>query len=128
MNYVLDTDVLIEIFRGNTVVRDQVWDLRRQGHTLCYSPVTRAELFAGLRAGEEMLVAQILARLACLLIDSDVGEKAGRYMNAHRASHNLEIADALVASSTVLAGAELITFNARHYPMTELKLHHLARS
>jgi len=127
LRYLLDTDVLIEVFRDNVTVHDQIWQLRHNGHVLCYSPVTRAEVFASLRPGEEVPVAQILARLTCMVIDGPVGEQAGRFLNTYRGSHGLKIGDALIAASAVLAEADLITFNEKHYPMPEIKLHRLKR-
>ena len=127
MRYVLDTDVLIEMARNNTVVSEQIRQLRHGGHSLCYSPVTRAEIYAGLRPGEETSTAQLLARFTCLSIDASVGEQAGLYMRKHSSSYGLEVADALIAASCVLADAALITFNVRHYPMPDLEFHHLKR-
>jgi predicted nucleic acid-binding protein len=128
VRYVLDTDVLIEIFRNNRLVHDAVGRLRQDGHVLCYSPVTRAEIYAGLRPGEETDTAWVLSRLTCLVIDAPVGEKAGYYIQTFRRSHSLRIGDALIAASTVLAGAHLITFNARHYPMPDIRIHHMQRT
>jgi hypothetical protein len=127
VRYLLDSDVLIEILRGNAVVGAQILNLRQDGHTLCYSPVTRAEIYGGLRPGEEELTAQLLARLLCLPIDASVGEQAGRFLRLYRRSLNLEIADALVAAASALSDSALITFNVKHYPMPDLTFHHLQR-
>ncbi len=127
MRYLLDTDIFIEMFRANKLVHDQISQLRKDGHVLLYSPVTRAEIFSGLRAGEEMLTAQILSRMACVVIDERIGEKAGRYMQTFRSSHGIQLGDALIAASATETDASLITFNDRHYPMPEMKRHRLQR-
>ena len=128
MRYLLDTDVIIEMLRRNAAVRDQVKHLRHTGNVLCYSPVTQAELFAGMRPGEEIPTGHLLACMECLNIDGPVGEKAGLYLRTFRSSHRLQIGDALIAASAALADAALITFNARHYPMPDISFHSLLRS
>ncbi len=128
MKYLLDTDVLIEIFRNNAWVRDAIAHLRRGGHVLSYSPVTRAEIYAGMREGEELAIEQFLSRLTCAISDAQVGELAGRYLRTYRSSHALQMGDALIASTAVLMDAALITFNTRRYPMPNLRLHMIQRS
>jgi predicted nucleic acid-binding protein len=49
-------------------------------------------------------------------------------MHDFRASHGLTIGDAMIAATSVLNGAALITFNARHYPMPDIAFHRLQRS
>lgn len=127
MRYLIDTDVFVEMFSANMLVHEQISQLRRDGHVLLYSPVTRAEIYSGLRAGEEMATAQILSRMTCLDIDERIGEKAGRYMQTFRSSHGIQLGDALIAASATETDASLITFNDRHYPMPEIKRHRLQR-
>jgi predicted nucleic acid-binding protein len=52
--------------------------------------------------------------------DTVVGRRAGDYLQRYRKSHNVELADALIAASAVERNAMLWTRNRKHYPMKEL--------
>jgi len=113
---ILDSDVLIEILRGN--LRTSGWTAAQAstGETLRYSPVSRAEIGAGMRAGEEEGIAALFAGLDAVTIDSTTGELAGERLRRYRASHALELGDALIGASAQQHGERLATFNRRHYP------------
>ena len=58
---ILDSDVLIEILRSNPRTARWVTAQASSGEALRYSPVSRAEIGAGMRAGEEMGIAALFA-------------------------------------------------------------------
>ncbi len=89
---------------------------------LFYTPVAKAELYHGLRPGEEDATARLFASLRCLPITDEVGEQAGRYLAAYHRSHALEIPDALVAASARIHRASLFTLNRKHFPMKDIRL------
>ncbi|MDI6704386.1 MAG: type II toxin-antitoxin system VapC family toxin [bacterium] len=124
MNYLLDTDVIIEILRKNIIhLIKKLKELSRQGNLICYSPVTKAEIYHGLRPNEENKVANFFSQLECLPVDSEIGEKAGYYLKTYRKSHNLQLGDALIAATAFCKKACLFTLNIRHYPMTEIEFY-----
>jgi predicted nucleic acid-binding protein len=126
--YLLDTDVIIEILRSREGIVSQVEELFSAGHNLFYSPISKAEIYQGIRKGEELNTARFFDQLDCLVIDDEIGEKAGSYLKIFRKSHNLELADALIAASASQAKATLFTFNRRHYPMKDIKFYPRAQS
>ena len=119
----IDTDVLIEYLRGNEKVVSKVAALYKNEQRLCYSPVTRAEIVVGLRKGEEEITMRLFGLMDCLTISEDAGQKAGEYMKRFRASHNVEIADALIAATAHRHGVSLWTFNGKHYPMKDIEFY-----
>ncbi|MBU0701712.1 type II toxin-antitoxin system VapC family toxin [bacterium] len=123
MKYLLDSDVIIEILRENTKVAAQLRELYLRGNIFCYSPVTKAEIYHGIRSGEENKTANFFAQLECILIDAKIGEKAGTYLKSYRKSHGVQLGDALIAASSFYSKAYLITFNEKHYPMKDITLH-----
>ena len=127
MILLVDSDVLIEVLRGSSVVSDQLKTFHLSGHVLSYSPVTRAELRYGLRPGEETRVAGLLDRLVCIEIDGEIGEKAGEYLAKYRESHGVQLGDALIAASVFRSRSALVTLNRKHYPMPDILFHDLAR-
>jgi hypothetical protein len=121
MRLLIDTDILIEVLRGNRAVTEELKRLRREGAELLFSPVTKAEIYAGIRSGEEELTALLFASFGPLVIDEEVGELAGRYLGAYGKSHGVQLGNALIGASCVKAGAKLATFDQRHYPMEDIE-------
>jgi predicted nucleic acid-binding protein len=113
---ILDSDVLIEVLRGNAQTARWVAAEAATGDALRYSPVSRAEIGADIRAGEEMGVAALFAGLDAMTVDATTGELAGERLRRYRRSHGLELGDALIGASAVQYAERLATFNRRHYP------------
>lgn len=126
MKYLIDSDVLIEVLRNNITIAETLKSLHRAEHTLGYSPITKAEIYHGLRKGEEERTARLFAEIECLVVDDCAGEKAGAYLNQYRKSHGLQLADALIAATAFCRQATLITLNRRHYPMNDIGYYDLA--
>lgn len=113
---ILDSDVLIEILRSNARTSRWVAAQASSGEPLRYSPVSRAEIGAGMRAGEEQAIAALFAGLDAVSIDGTTGELAGERLRRYRRTHGLELADALIGAAASQCGERLATFNRRHYP------------
>jgi len=113
---ILDSDVLIEILRGNARTSRWVAAQASTGETLRYSPVSWAEIGAGTRAGEEQAITALFAGLTAVSIDATTGELAGERLRRYRRSHRLELADSLIGAVASQHGERLATFDRRHYP------------
>jgi predicted nucleic acid-binding protein len=113
---ILDSDVLIEILRSNAQTARWVAAQASTGEALRYSPVSRAEIGAGTRAGEEKGIGALFAGLDAVTIDATTGELAKERIRRYRRSHGLELGDALIGASAVQYGERLATFDRRHYP------------
>ena len=119
----LDTDVLIEILRGNNASVLSKWKDLGDGDALAlYSPVTAAELWQGLRNGEMPHVQVLLENMTCVPIEEEIGRAAGRYLRRFRASHGLALGDALIAGTANVHSVPLWTRNRKHFPMADIQL------
>jgi len=119
--YLLDSDVIIEWLRGNQAVVEWLAARDAAGDFLAWTPVSIAEVYAGVRPREEFIIADLQRVLHCVEIDERVGRKAGSYRLVFGRSHGVEIADALLAAAGHLNGLTLCSRNLRHYPMRDVK-------
>lgn len=115
--YLIDTDVLIEYLRGSA---QAIAFLEGVEGSLCVSAITVAELYSGVKGEEEeSALAQFLSAFAVIPVDEALAVRGGLSRRDFAGSHGVGLADALVAASAQEAGAVLVTFNKRHYPMLE---------
>jgi predicted nucleic acid-binding protein len=117
----VDTDVLIEHLRARPPVADKFRELFTKGFSVFHSPVSRSEIYAGMRKGEEQPTANLFRVMGLVVIDDRVGEKAGEYMRQYRASHSVELADALQAACAFVFHLPLWALNRKHYPMRDIQ-------
>lgn len=123
----LDTDVLIELLRGNEKVEFHVRELITLKNLLVYTPISEAEIYKGLRSNEKEKTKITLGAFECLSLGQEVGKRAGEYMRSYGKSHALELPDALIAASAFIHNFALCTFNWKHYPMTDISRHIIER-
>lgn len=116
----LDSDVIIEWLRGHEPFVQQVSKLIEEHSELFWSPVSVAEIYAGIRKGEEEAVANLFLVLEPVAITLNVGKKAGGYLNSYAKSHSVELGDALIAACASTEGLKLWTLNRKHYPMKDV--------
>lgn len=124
MSVLIDSDIVIEVLRARDAVILAQWsNLADSSSPILVSPITFAEIGAGARSGEMQAIARFFAPLTCVVIDQKIGQLAGEYLRQFSKSHNLKIADALIAASAVQNQAALWTRNRKHYPMHELSFY-----
>ncbi len=117
----LDSDVIIAWLRGYHPVADAILDLLKSGHTLLWTPVSIAEIFAGAKRNEVARLETLSQILETLPISETIGKKAGLYLQKYSKSHSVELGDALIAASAGSANLSLWTINKKHYPMPEVR-------
>ena len=124
MTVLIDSDIVIEVLRGRDPAILSEWSkLADSRWPILVSPIAVAEIGAGALAHEMPAITRFFAPLTCVAIGEKVGWLAGEYLRQYSKSHNLKIADALVAASAVLQQAALWTRNRKHYPMTDLSFY-----
>jgi len=97
--------------------------LERQGIPTYCSAVSWAEVFAGVRPGEEAATEAFFLARGEAVLDTVTGRRAGVYLARWARSHGVGIADALIAATASTTGLTLWTLNRRHYPMDDLRFH-----
>jgi predicted nucleic acid-binding protein len=122
MRFVLvDTDIFIEVLRGRNPELAREWiALLEESTLLFYSPVTVAELIHGIEEDERPDLLLRFEQMTCAPLDREVGLQAGNYLQRFHPSHNLDIADALIAATAAVHGMRLWTRNRKHFPMSDV--------
>ncbi len=122
MNVLVDSDILIEVFRGKDAGILERWQLLKSqisAHCCC-SPVSICELWHGVRPSEQDALEVMFASLICVPVNAEVGRRAGDYLKRYSKSHSVEIADGLIAATAAVHEAILWTRNRKHYPMRDI--------
>ncbi len=126
MRLMLDTTVLIDALRLRKNRRQLLAELVRAGHSLNISALNVAEVYAGVRPGEEDSTESFLGAFNCFDINVNTGRSAGKLRNDWgRKGRTLALADTIVAAAALENHCILMTDNRKDFPMPELNLYPL---
>jgi predicted nucleic acid-binding protein len=121
MRLLLDTSVLIDALRHRRRRRELLADLVRGGHALTTSALNVAEVFAGMRSGEEIETEVFLEALECYDLTRGAAQLAGKLKRYWAGKgRTLTLADTFVAATALENGCVLMTDNGKDFPMPEL--------
>jgi predicted nucleic acid-binding protein len=113
----IDTDVLIDYLRGQA---DSVNYLEGLTDPLLMSVITLAELYAGVREGEERSkLEEFVKAFELVPVSSEIAQKGGLFRRDYIKKFNVGLADALIAATAESQQATLITLNRKHFPMLD---------
>lgn len=80
--------------------------------------MTVAELYAGIREGaERRALEELLAAFEIIPLDESTAVAGGLLRRKYLKSHNVGIADAVIAATAQAENAVLVTLNKKHFPM-----------
>ena len=110
----VDSAVLIDYLRGREEARAAV----EESDEIVASEITRYEVLAGVRPGEESRTEDVLALPAWIDVDEAISRRAADLVRHYRRSFSgIEDADYLIAATALDLEARLLTTNVRHFPM-----------
>jgi predicted nucleic acid-binding protein len=101
-------------YRGRESARDII--LKNKPFFLC--AVNYMELLQGVRDKNELQMLQKDIKhwqVSILLINEKITERAISLVEDYHLSHNMEMADALIASTALEYGESILTANNKHY-------------
>jgi predicted nucleic acid-binding protein len=109
-----DTNILIEIYKGNNTIIDIIKEIGQQN--VAISDVTCAELLYGARNKKELLaIRNDIDSLIILHIDSQISKLSVALVEKHSLSHKLSLPDALIASTAIQHNIPLYTLNMKDF-------------
>jgi predicted nucleic acid-binding protein len=113
----IDTDVLVDYLRGHSAAVEY---LESRQEELTTSAIVVAELYAGVREGKERTALySLISTFEVEPIDMGLAERGGLLRRDFGPKHGTGLADALIAATAQQTGADLVTLNARHFPMLQ---------
>ena len=119
MTAVVDTSIMIDVLRGEPAAAAVLREERETG-ILHASEVTRLEVLAGMRRGEEDATRALFEAFTWHPVDERLAELAGelgrRWLPGNR---GIDSADLAIAATAVDLGARVLTRNVKHFPMFE---------
>lgn len=119
----LDTSVLINLLHHRKEPMRLVRELALSGFQLAISTVNVAEIYAGMRNGEEQTTEEMLSAFTCFPITSEIAQAAGKIVALRRKSgftHSL--IDMMVAATAIEHDYALLTDNRKDFEVPSLVL------
>jgi len=111
----LDTDVLVDFFRGYSKA---VAFVNANSSRIILSSIVVAELYAGVKGdAEQATIGNFVSLFRVIPLDVEIAKAGGLYKRDYGKSHGVGLADAILAATAELENAELKTLNIKHYPM-----------
>ncbi|WP_394261560.1 type II toxin-antitoxin system VapC family toxin [Moraxella boevrei] len=115
----IDTDVMIELTRGNNQAI-QLLNTYQKQHQLCVSSINRYELLIGSRNKSELKdLLELLTFFNTLSLNNEIAQMAEKLIIDYNLSHNLQLADALIASTALVNDVGLLSRNKKDFQYTD---------
>jgi len=120
----LDTTVLIDALRGRNQMRSHLAEMIASGQTLATSTICIAEVYGGLRPGEEAKTRAFLEAMEWLTVSGEIAQIAGELKSGlRRQGHTRSIPDMIVAATALERGFSLATDNRKDFQIPGLILY-----
>lgn len=112
----IDTSILIELFRKTDKDKSVLISLVRQGYGYCISAITEYELYSGAALGQLEFWDMFLQRTAVLQFDKDVAKTAVDINNElKRKRKQIAIPDLFIAATAITNNLPFATLNKKHF-------------
>ncbi len=121
MTVLLDSTVLIDALRSRQDGRGKLARMVAANHALATSAANVAEVYGGMRPGEESATQAFLSSVECYPVTAAIARRAGDLQREwRRRGRTLTMLDMMVAATALEYGFALATENRKDFPMPEL--------
>ena len=118
--FLIDTDVLIDYLRDYSPAVEFL-ELLTPPIFIC--SISVAELYAGVREGNERLALDLLLQTYEIIsVDANIAKTGGLFKREFSKRIGTSINDALIAAAAITKGATLVSLNKKHFSWFD-KLH-----
>ncbi|MGA2050528.1 MAG: PIN domain-containing protein [Terracidiphilus sp.] len=119
----LDTSVLINILLRRTEPIARIHDLVLHGFELATSAINVAELYAGMRKGEEIATRELLSALNLLALSPQIAQRAGEISaDRRRIGRTHALDDMMIAATVIEYNHALWTDNRKDFEIPGIQL------
>lgn len=120
-SFLIDTDVLIDISRGNSDAADFVDALPGD---IFIGRISAMELIVGARnKRDQKVIEQFISLYSIKELSDTIGHESHQSLKQYAKSNGLTLADALIAATAIVNDLVLVSRNAKHFqPIKELRL------
>lgn len=120
--YLIDTDIIIWILRGNKKYEDLLQNLKYKD-AISISTITIAEIYKNIYPSEMVKTENLLNELETWDVTAIIAKQAGLYWKQYSKNlKNLNITDYLIAASANINNLTLVSLNIKHFPMKDIKI------
>ena len=120
--YLIDTDILIWVLRGNKKYEELLQSLKNKG-SLSISTVTIAEIYENIYPSEIVKTENVLKELLTWDVTPAIAKQAGLYWQEFiKELKNLSLMDCLIAATANVNNLTLVSLNTKHFPMKDIKI------
>lgn len=117
MPFLIDSNVLIDVSRGNT---GPIQYVDRLSEPWALSQVTALELTVGARDKRDLATIDgFLSLYPVVPLSDSIGARAYRLLKFYAKSHGLHVFDSLIAATAIERPLTLVTLHRKHYRMIE---------
>ncbi len=117
MPYLIDSDVLIDISRGNRATGEYL-DALPEGWAI--SQISALELIVGARNNRDLAdIDTFLSAYVVVPLRDSSGARAYKLLKRYAKSHGLHVFDSLVAAAAIEEDLTLVTRNRKHFEIIE---------
>lgn len=122
--YLIDTDILIWVLRGNKKYEIFLQELKNKG-SLSISTITIAEVYKNIYPSEMVKTDNLLQELQTWDVTELIAKQGGLYWQQFsKKLKNLNLTDCLIAATANINNLKLVTLNIRHFPMHDIQVAH----
>lgn len=120
--YLLDTDVLIWVLRGNKEIVEKVSSLKDKS-PLAISVISTAEIYKNIFPSELTATEDYLDQHIIFEVNQKIAKAAGLYWQQYaKKLTNLSLTDCLIAGTANINDLILVSLNAKHFPMKDIQV------
>lgn len=120
--YLIDTDILIWVLRGNKKYEDFLQILKDK-EALSISTITVAEIYKNIYPSEMVKTENLLNEFQTWDVTPSIAKQAGLYWQEYvKKLKNLSLTDCLIAGCANVNNLVLVSLNTKHFPMKDIKI------
>ena len=120
--FLIDTDVLIWVLRGNKEYVELLQSLKDKS-PLSLSTITIAEIYKNIYPSELVKTESLLNEFQVWEVTTPIAKQAGLYWQQYsRELKNLSLTDCLIAATAHITQAGLVSLNKKHFPMKDITI------